>query len=171
MPALMSLLPPAPHLRRPWIALATGLLLACSASSAGDADPPDGGDGGIVGCQSYAAVEAFAPDLVKQGEAKNFTFVLLSSTPTPPAVEQNTWVVQVLDASNNPVSGASLTSVVPYMPTMGHGTSTPQVTLNPDGSFTISSIYLFMPGIWQTTIVAEAGQTKDSVAFTFCVAG
>ena len=57
------------------------------------------------------------------------------------------------------------------MPTMGHGTSTPQWTLNSDGSFTISSIYLFMPGIWQTTIVAKAGQTKDTVAFTFCIAG
>lgn len=171
MPSLISLPPPCSRSRGACIAavaLGTGLLLACGGSATGDADPPDGG---IVGCQSYAGLEDYAPKLVKHGQAKAFTFVLVSSTPTPPAVEQNTWVVQVLDASNNPVNGATLTSVVPYMPTMGHGTSTPQVTMNPGGSFTISSIYLFMPGIWQTTIVAEAGQMKDSVAFTFCIAG
>ena len=109
MRSLMSVPSPVSHLRRLCVAVGTGLLLACGASNTGDADPPDGGDGGLVGCQPYTGLEAFAPNLVQQGQAKNFTFVLVSSTPTPPAVEQNTWVLQVLDASNNPVSGASIT--------------------------------------------------------------
>lgn len=128
----------------------------------GDADTP-------VGCATDPRAQAYAPNLVKQGEAGVFTFVLVSSTPGPPGLDQNTWVIAVEDASGNMVPGATLTSVVPWMPDHGHGTSTPTITPNSDGTITVSSIYLFMTGLWQTTIVAEAGGQMDSAMFSFCV--
>ncbi len=109
------------------------------------------------------------------GEAKVFTFVLKSADPSPPATYENTWVLAVEDASGGALQGVTIDSVTPFMPDHGHGTSVPQVTSNPDGTFTIDSLYLFMPGLWQTTIVAgmaaDAGGQRDSVVFSFCIQG
>jgi hypothetical protein len=98
--------------------------------------------------------------------------VLVSATPAPPALNNNSWVVKVVDASGNPVPGVSFVSITPFMPDHGHGTSaTPQAMPNGDGTFTVAPLYLFMAGLWQITIVAEAGTQKDSVVYSFCVAG
>ncbi len=159
-----------------FLAGAAALVAACGPSAS---SPEDGGstssasstDAGLVGCASDPRAQAFAPNMTKQGEAGVFTFVLVSADPAPPAIDQNTWVLAVEDGSGNVVQGVMLTSVTPFMPDHGHGTSTPTITPNPDGTFTVSSVYLFMAGLWQTTVVAQANGEKDSAVFSFCIAG
>ena len=89
------------------------------------------------------------------GASGVFTFVLVSSTPAPPADQSNVFVLKVLDASGQPVTGATIT-VDPTMPTMSHGTSAVTVTPNPDGTYTLEPLYFFMGGLWQTAIHAVA---------------
>ena len=151
--------------------IAAGIaLVACTQSAASSGDGgSDGGD--IVGCTSDPRADAYTPGLTKVGAAKVFTFVLVRMDPGPPAVDTNSWVLEVDDAAGKPVSGVTLTSVTPFMPDHGHGTSTPQVTPNPDGTITIGSLYFFMAGLWQTTIVAQQGEERDSVVYSFCIQG
>jgi hypothetical protein len=57
------------------------------------------------------------------------------------------------------------------MPLMSHGTSSPTIAPNGDGSFNVSGVYLFMAGLWQITVVAKNGAQQDTASFYFCVAG
>ena len=155
------------------VVLAAVSLFACSSKSSGGGDQPEGGtvdEAGTVSCDDPRE-QSYTAGMQVKGDKGVFTFVLVSSDPAPPADENNTWVVSVLDASGQPVSGATLTSVTPTMPLMTHGTSTPTVTQNSDGTFTVSGVYLFMAGLWQVTIDASSSSGQDSGSFYFCVAG
>jgi hypothetical protein len=54
---------------------------------------------------------------------------------------------------------------------MSHGTSTPTIVANGDGTFQVSGIYLFMGGLWQVAVLAKNGSQQDTASFYFCVAG
>ncbi|WP_373044348.1 FixH family protein [Vulgatibacter sp.] len=87
--------------------------------------------------------------------------------PDPPAVGQNTLHVQVSDAAGAPVSGA-VVRVVPFMPAHNHGSSeTPVVTDNGDGSYTATPVTLTMPGTWEVTITAKAGDADGRLVLTW----
>ncbi len=154
-----------------------GVLLGLGACAPSGTSPADGGessssvDGGdVVGCQNDPRAESYTPDFAKKGQAGVFTFTLVSASPAPPGLDQNTWELKVEDLSGNVLTGATLSSVTPWMPDHGHGTSTPQIMTNADGTITVSSLsYFFMTGLWQTTIAAEASGQKDSVTYSFCV--
>jgi hypothetical protein len=141
----------------------------CShSSSAGPADAAPADDAAqTVGCQDPRA-DTYTANLTKTG--KVYTFVLVSSDPAPPGIENNSWTVKVLDASGNAVAGTQL-QVVPYMPDHRHGTTVPTITAQPDGSFSVTQVNLFMPGLWQVTVTATAGATTDSAVFAFCIQG
>lgn len=158
-------------------ALSAGAL-ACSGGGSGpsdagsSSDQASGDDGALIGCQDDARDDTYAPNLTKPSKAGLFEFVLVSAKPAPPALNNNSWVLRVLDAKGNPLPGVSIVSVTPFMPDHGHGTSAvPMATANGDGSFTISPLYLYMTGLWQITIVAQSGSQKDSAVFSFCIAG
>jgi hypothetical protein len=54
-------------------------------------------------------------------------------------------------------------AVVPWMPAMGHGTSTvPQVTEQGDGVYHVDEVVLFMPGQWDLR-TAISGADKDDL--------
>jgi hypothetical protein len=153
-------------------------VFACSPSSSDPADAgsssdqASGDDGALIGCQNDSRADAYAANLTKTGKSGLFQFVLMSAKPAPPALNDNSWVLRVLDAKGNPLPNPSIVSVTPYMPDHGHGTSAvPVATSNGDGSFTISPLYLYMAGLWQITIVAQSGSQKDSAVFSFCIAG
>ncbi len=146
------------------ILLATAVLML-TACSGGDAM-----DAGTVGCIDDPAAETYAPNMQKPGDGNRLSFVLVSADPGPPLRGNNTWVVKVLDAQGQPVTGATLTAT-PFMPKHGHGTSVvPTVTSEGDG-YQVNPLYLFMPGLWKVTLSATSGMTSDTAAFTFCVAG
>jgi hypothetical protein len=151
-------------------AIGVAVVAGCTSSASTQSDAGSSDDGSdIVGCQSDPRVDTYSPGLTKPGQAKVFKFVLVSADPAPPAQYLNTWVLKIEDSAGNPVTGATITSITPFMPDHGHGTSVPQIATNPDGTITVSSIYLFMLGVWRTTIVARAGSTTDAGVFWFCI--
>jgi hypothetical protein len=53
-------------------------------------------------------------------------------------------------------------TVVPFMPSMNHGSSRPTVTPEGGGKYQVTELYLYMPGYWElrTTL---SGPTSDHV--------
>jgi hypothetical protein len=83
--------------------------------------------------------------------------------PDPPSRGTNSVELFVAQASDGtPVDGLQL-DVVPFMPAMGHGTSTPTIMAEGGGKYLVTEVYLYMPGVWQlrTTI---SGPLSDHVA-------
>lgn len=145
-------------------------LLGCSPS---DTSTPahDAGDSGLIGCETNPLALKYAENLERVGAAKAFKFILVKADPGPPLRGTNTWKVKVTDASGGAVSGLTL-EALPFMPEHGHGTSIEaKATLEADGTFTVTPLTFFMPGLWRTTLTAKAAATTDSAEFYFCVAG
>jgi hypothetical protein len=150
------------------------LFCACSSSStaiSGDAPDPDAPMGN-VGCMQ-AAGDAYTPGMEKFGNARRYSFALLSSSPAPPALNDNTFVLQVKDAAGELVEGDL--SVALEMPEHGHQSpKQPDITFDADSStFTLDPMRLFMVGLWSLTFSfrPEAGGADgaDSAVFKFCI--
>lgn len=126
---------------------------------------------GDVDCSTDPRAMTYAANMSVDGKSKLYHVELVSSDPAPPARGNDTWVFKVVDANNQPVSGATVT-VTPYMPDHRHGTQVvPTVTTNQDGTFTATPLYFFMPGLWTVTFDVKATQGEDSVLYGFCVEG
>ena len=157
------------HMKRWWTFVAGALLAGCSAHT--DSPAQDAGTGTPVTCQNDPRVDPYTANLTKPGSGKAFQFVLVSGDPAPPAKGNNTWQLSITDPSGAPVDGATI-DVKPFMPEHGHGTSvTPTVTAAGGGKYTVTPLYLFMPGLWQVTITATKGSTSDRAVFSFCIEG
>jgi hypothetical protein len=152
--------------------VAATLAIAFAAACGGTSAPSDSGAGGVINCASDPRAMTYTPGLAVMSSAKEMKFTLLSSNPAPPARVVNTWKLSVASASGQALTSLSL-QVEAFMPDHGHGSSAvPQVATNPDGTYTISNLYLFMPGIWRITFAATPpGGTFDSGAFYFCIPG
>jgi len=153
-----------PHLRGFLaVALALGALGACT----GD----DHGDPSTYNCEADDRDEAFTAGMQKSG-AGGLVFTLVSSTPAPPARDDNTWVVEVTNGGA-PLDG--VLKVTPFMPDHRHGTPiVPVITPVPGtpGRFTVAPVNLWMPGLWEITLEATpTGGTRDSAIFRFCITG
>jgi hypothetical protein len=158
---------------RRFLAFLAPAAVAIACSHADSASPADAGAGdeAQVTCQTDSRAQTYSANMVQKGQSGVFQLALASADPAPPARGTNTWTVRVLDASGAPVTGATL-DVKPFMPDHGHGTSiVATITANPDGTFGVTPLYLFMPGLWQMTFGVHAGSQNDSVVFSFCVAG
>ena len=150
------------------MALSAGMV-ACSSNSASPAEDAGVDTGNVVGCDSPQE-QTYAANMQQPGASSVFTFVLVSSAPAPPADDNNTWVVQLLDASGQPVTDATFTAKA-TMPTMTHGTTPVTITSNGNGTYTLTPLYFFMAGLWQVAIKATSGSQTDTTSFYFCVAG
>lgn len=156
------------------LAALLGTLSACSSRSS-DATPhgavPEG-SAGSVGC-SNSATDSYEPGLKKAGDAGKFEFALLSSSPAPPALNDNTFVVQVTDSEGAPVEGEL--SVALDMPEHGHPSpALPSVTYDADRqAFTLDPMRLFMVGLWRITfsfVPANANADEgDSAVLELCI--
>jgi len=164
------------------LAALSGGLAACSSNSVSPG-PEDAGEdtGSVVACDDPKE-ETYAADMQQAGASNVFTFVLVSSDPAPPANDTNTWVIQLLDSSGQPViiqlldssgqpnKNATFTAKA-TMPTMTHGALPVTVTSNGDGTYTLTPLYFFMGGLWQVALTVTSGSQKDTTSFYFCVAG
>lgn len=141
-------------------------------STSGDASSTSTGAGGAtVDCTHDARAMTFASDLSAMGQQKIFQVRLANAIPAPPARGNNAWRVEILDAKGAPVQGASV-KVTPYMPDHKHGTqAVPTATQEADGSFSVTPLYLFMPGLWTVTFDVSDGTSTDSAVFAFCIEG
>jgi hypothetical protein len=153
-------------------ALALGFV-ACSSSStssSGSSGGPDAGEEGTIGCNGDSRAQTYAPGMSQMGKAGVFKFVLEQSMPAPASAGSSlTWTLQILDASGKPVSGATFPVLKPWMPLHGHGTSTVMVMAGSNGTYTLSPLYFYMPGLWETDLTVQAGTEKDSTSFYFCM--
>jgi hypothetical protein len=142
-------------------------LAACSGGSPthGDAGP----DSDVVTCQNDARVDTYAPNMSKTSSLGGFRVVLVEANPAPPAIDNNTWTIRALDAMGQPYSTA-LTAVA-RMPDHGHGTTPINFTPNPDGTFTLMPIYLYMGGVWRIEFTPQGAGTNDPLDFFFCISG
>jgi hypothetical protein len=76
------------------------------------------------------------------------------TSPQPPSVGTNEIQLSVTKASDGSAVDGLTLDVEPWMPSMGHGTSTPAVTPQGGGVYLVSEVYLYMQGVWtlRTTI-------------------
>ncbi|MEP7122249.1 MAG: FixH family protein [Byssovorax sp.] len=101
------------------------------------------------------------------------TVQFMDADPAPPTKGNNTWRVKLVDAAGKPVNGATIVTK-PYMPDHAHGSSIkPQATAKgTDGTYEITPVNLFMPGVWQITFTVTApGGMAESAVVSFCVDG
>jgi len=122
-------------------------------------------------CATDARAQTYTAGMEQKGSAGALSVKLDDINPNPVIKGNNDWKIHVVDANGTPVSGATIT-VKPYMPDHGHGSSiTPQVAAGSDaGSYDVSLLNLFMPGIWTVTFdVTTQENVTDSSVFTFCV--
>lgn len=156
------------------IATALGATSGCSSGSAtgdgGTADPE-----AAVGCADDPRGEKFMLPMTHKGDSGMLSFVIANANYNPPAVENNSWTIKVLDSNGQPVNDAMLTFPAnghpsdPWMPDHSHGALPAKAKNNMDGTYTITPLYFFMGGIWATYIQAQVGSMTDSTTFMFCV--
>jgi hypothetical protein len=157
------------------------LASACSGSSpANPGTELDGGfvDGlpvGEVSCDDDSRVDTYTAHLAKAGAA-GLKFEIQSSDPAPPAKGGDTFVVKITDANGQAMTGDLSADL--YMPDHGHGTTVePVITFDPATStYTLTPLYLFMPGVWRVRLTAyagsaDAGTAIDTGTFYFCIDG
>ncbi len=159
------------------IGAALGGLGGCS-SSGSEAPGSNGSQltaDGSVGCTTDPRAEDFTPNLTHKGDSGMLSFVIVSANDNPPAVDDNTWRLKILDANGQAVKDAVLSFPAtvhpsdPWMPDHSHGALPAKAVNNNDGTYTIAPLYFFMGGIWSTYIQANVGSVTDSTTFTFCV--
>jgi hypothetical protein len=141
-------------------------LVCLAAACAGGEDPPVDEE---VRCDEVTDDDEFVVGLNKLGEAGNLGFTLMSGDPAPPIRGDNIWVIQI-DENASPVTGAAI-NVQPFMPAHGHGAGKP-VNVAPEaspGQYRLSPVNLWMPGVWETTILVTSPAASDEVVFRFCI--
>lgn len=86
--------------------------------------------------------------------------IAVRTSPQPPARGTNDVQLTLTRASDGtPVDGVSL-DVEPWMPAMGHGSSTPTVTAQGGGVYLVTEVYFYMPGAWELR-TSISGPTTD----------
>jgi hypothetical protein len=153
------------------MSVASCALCACSSQSA-DPAAVAGATSNTVGCRPSEAEVSVAGDK-KAGTAGHFDFVLVSSTPAPPALGDNRFVVQVNDADGDVASGELRVAL--DMPEHGHQSpKQPDIRFDAESqTFILDPMRLFMVGLWQISFsfegkVGQASQS-DSAVFEFCI--
>jgi hypothetical protein len=139
---------------------------------AGDADLLEG----AVSCAMDPRIDTYTAGLTKAGAKGAAQVKIVSADPAPPAKGGNTWSIQILDASGNPLDAT--VTVDEKMPDHGHGTAVkPKITPGDGaGTYTIAPLYLFMAGVWRVQLSilpagADGGPPIDVVSFYFCIEG
>jgi hypothetical protein len=151
-----------------------GALWGCSGAGTGSTGTVDSGP--KASCAADPRVAAYQSGLAVPSSDGAWTLTLQAADPSPPLVGTNTWTLGVKDAHGQTMSGLSL-GVKEWMPDHGHGSSVhATVTAQPDGTYQVTPLYFFMPGVWQITFTAPASGGDDGGAgatavFSFCVEG
>lgn len=122
------------------------------------------------GCAMEMRDDTYMLGLEKTGEHVTVRFV--DAMPAPPARFDNTWIIEVVDATTNtPMDDIDL-EVEPYMPDHMHGTSIAcEVTvMDAPGQLQLEPVNLFMPGMWEVRLNFQLDEgATDQVVFRFCV--
>lgn len=151
-----------------------GFLCACSSdeSTSSPATPPATTVDAAVTCTNDPRVTAFVANVSATSRTGSFKVAIASADPAPPVRGDNTWRLVVTNADGSPLAEGATISLSGEMPDHGHRSpSSPTVTKEGDGSYTVSPIDLFMPGVWDVLVTIRSGASEDVAAFAFCIAG
>ena len=89
--------------------------------------------------------------------------VAVRTDPEPPPRGTCNIELTVTDANGAPQDGLAL-SVVPWMPAMGHGSSTKPTVLDEGGGrYLVSNVNMFMPGEWELRCSFSGSVTTHAV--------
>ena len=151
------------------LVLAAAGVAACSTNDGGSEPGPSGST--TSACAQDTRKDVYTAGLSKQTAAA-LSVKIMSATPAPPAKLSNELSLQLLDASGQPLEGATL-SVVPFMPDHGHGSAVkPTVTPKGGGVYDVTKLYYPMPGLWRVTVTIQLpNAVPQDVAFSFCIDG
>lgn len=148
------------------------LLPACGTGTGGQGGETTTTTGGVCAALD-AGADTYAAGLSRVSADGQVKVAFVSAQPAPPAKGANDFVIDVTDASGQPLTGASI-ALEAFMPAHGHGaTAVPAVQPGSQpGRYTMTGLGLFMAGTWQITFtVTPTGGTAEPVMFTFCVEG
>jgi len=135
------------------------LIIALVLAGCGSGGSQSGDDAGVIDCTNDPRVFTYKAGMTIPSASGSLT----------PARGNDIWTMKVTDTSNQPQAALTMT-VLPFMPDHGHGTSVDaSITNNHDGTYTVSPLYFFMPGVWRVTF--STATPKDSAVFFFCVPG
>jgi hypothetical protein len=150
--------------------------MVCSVACGSEGEDAAADSDSTVSCAEDPRLDVYADGLDKAGELGMVMFHFSELVPNPPAKGSNTFHVQMNDSAGAAMQGGL--GVDLKMPDHGHGTSVKPVVTFDAGStqYTVTPLYLFMPGVWEIQFDAysgEAGQGTplDSVLLHFCVEG
>lgn len=101
-------------------------------------------------------------------DSSGVTVKLLSSTPAPPKVGDNTWVIEVDDPTGAPIKGAEL-GFSQFMPDHGHpGVKQPVITEEEGGRYSLSPVNFNMQGYWENYVTIASATVDVKVTVKVC---
>ncbi|MDD9945161.1 MAG: FixH family protein [Myxococcales bacterium] len=171
------------------VALSASQLLACDDSSDqaganvptagnGDGDSATNPDAPTAGSNTddlpaapcKVQPEDFALDQTTMSEGGLFAVKIVGAEPAPPAKFDNAWDVQIVGPTGDPMEGATIKEVKPWMPAHGHGAGyVPMVTATEAGAFNVDPLYLWMSGGWTVTFTVEVGGQAEDAVVDVCI--
>ncbi|HEX6241218.1 MAG TPA: FixH family protein [Polyangiales bacterium] len=117
-------------------------------------------------------IPRFEPGMTVEGESKRLRARLVRASPVAPRKYENNWVLELLDASDQPIEIDDVEPEEPWMDAHGHGGGyEPDVTLLQEpGQVELDRINLFMPGPWRlnVNVKSKAGES-DEIILHVCV--
>jgi hypothetical protein len=147
--------------------------LAAVATSCGDTGAPPIDSGPLYACATETRAVAYVPNLSRTSATGTYTAVLVMADPAPPAKGNNSWTVEIRDASQAPVDGLTITGAA-NMPDHGHPPSVKPVVkaTGAPGQYSVMPLDFFMAGYWEVTLTFQPpGGAKESIVFNICIAG
>jgi hypothetical protein len=143
----------------------TSITLGCGGDDDGGDSHADAG----YDCTTETRADTFVAGLEKVSPTMGYKIRLMESTPAPPKKGDNTWIIQAVDSSETPLTGATV-KVTPFMPDHGHGTPIrAEVTEQMNGNYQATPVNLWMPGLWEVTVEVTANAQTDSVVYGICI--
>jgi hypothetical protein len=154
--------------------------MACSAGCGSSEDGEPDAPVSTVSCSADPRLDTYSGELDKPGELGLLSFRFFELDPTPPAKGSNTFHVEVSNAAGDVMQGGLRVDL--RMPDHGHGTSVEPVIVFDAalGAYTITPVFLFMPGVWRlefealdAAVEAPTGDATmlDSTVLHFCIEG
>jgi hypothetical protein len=154
------------------IALAAVAVSGCG-SGGGAAPDAAGADSALYSCEMEPRAMTYTPGMAAKQSDGTFAAELMTTQPGQiPVKGSNDWTVEILDAAGNPADGLTV-AVTSKMPDHNHPT-TVQAVVTPAGGgmYSLSPVYLYMPGYWEVTLdVTDMSGTTGKLVFPICISG
>ena len=144
----------------------------CGSGDAGTSAEAGASTGAFLTCATEKRAIPYQAGMEVASSVGLFEVKLLDSVPGPPVKGNNTWTIEIDDASGAALDGLTV-SVSPWMPDHGHGTQPVLVTSAGSGRYDLAPVYLYMSGFWQVPVLIKsptgATGTQDQATIPICI--